>query len=516
MSEGLNNKYFTYTSINRIEPIKPMNDEFTLCKVYIQGVGKNRNYSYMSKDNILRAEPTLHYIPVVGHLMVKYDADGNEVGRFFGGHDYTIDENWELKALTVPFGVVTEDPVSFEEIEEYGQTVEYMTANVYLWTGRYPEMMEAIYSDDCWFAQSMEINVSQSRPLEEDSNYVELLDWQYSALCILGKSDDPKYNTEPCFISSKFVPISYSEHKEQFNTEMCEMRERLAFILSPKEGGEMPMDQEKIITIFKEFDLAPGDVDFSIDGLDEDGIRAAISEYVAASQQEDPSTAQEADVTTAVQDVPEAECDFVCEFVATYNQRRDALRNALQSEYERDPRGEVISATHYWVADFDDNYVFVERYTYHRDGDDSQDYGRFSYQFNSDDISATINGSFEEMYLMWLTKEEKQKLDASRDAFAELVAYKENAEKEKRNAAVNSIFEKFSSLRDLDEYKKIQEESADTDVDVIEMKLFALRGRIEMEKEASANGEDTDLVHVHNVRDEEVEELYGGLLKRKK
>ena len=70
-------QYQNITCYSRIEPIRPVNEEFTLCKVYVQGVGKNRNYSFMSKDNILRAEPTLHYIPVVGHLLTKYDEDGN-------------------------------------------------------------------------------------------------------------------------------------------------------------------------------------------------------------------------------------------------------------------------------------------------------------------------------------------------------------------------------------------------------------------------------------------------------
>ena len=158
-------QYQNITCYSRIEPIRPVNEEFTLCKVYVQGVGKNRNYSFMSKDNILRAEPTLHYIPVVGHLLTKYDEDGNEVGKYFGGHDYVLDENWEYKAQTVPFGVVTADPTEFEEVEEYDQTVTYLTATAILWTGRYPELKEAVYADDCWFAQSMEIAVTQSRPL---------------------------------------------------------------------------------------------------------------------------------------------------------------------------------------------------------------------------------------------------------------------------------------------------------------------------------------------------------------
>ena len=37
-----------YTSLKfkaKVKPVEKLNDEFTLCKCYVQGVGKNRNYS---------------------------------------------------------------------------------------------------------------------------------------------------------------------------------------------------------------------------------------------------------------------------------------------------------------------------------------------------------------------------------------------------------------------------------------------------------------------------------------
>ncbi len=47
--------------------------------VMCRGVGKNRNFSYMSKENIQRCLPTLSYAPVVGHLIDKLDEDGNQL-----------------------------------------------------------------------------------------------------------------------------------------------------------------------------------------------------------------------------------------------------------------------------------------------------------------------------------------------------------------------------------------------------------------------------------------------------
>ncbi len=499
-------QYQNIMCYSKIQPVKPINSEFTLCKVYVQGVGKNRNYSYMSRENIERAEPTLHYIPVVGHLLTKYDDDGNEVGKYFGGHDYVLTEQWEYKAETVPFGVVTNDPVEFEDVEEYGNVVPYLTATAILWTGRYPELKEAIYSDDCWFAQSMEIAVTQSRPYEEDSNYIELLDWTYSALCILGKSDDPEYNTEPCFISSRFVPLTYSMEREKFNAAMSEMQEHLAFILSPKKGGETEMDHEMIASILSEFGLTAETIDFDTTGLDEEGLRTAAKEFADAHPADgaDPSDAHTNE-------------DFTCEFVATYNQRLEALRNALDSAVVRDPQGNVVSATHYWVNDFDDTFVYVERYMYSANGDDKTDHGRFSYSMDETSNTVSITSEFELMHLVWLTTEEKTKLETSRNAFSELEElrnYKADNEREKRKAALDDLFAQFGDLANMEDFANLREAAEDADtLEEIETKLYAMRGR-QVKGFSKVPDQKRGTVKIGITEDLPNDEPYGGLMTK--
>ena len=246
----------------KVTPIEKINDEFTLCKCYVQGVGKNRNFSYMSKENIQRCLPTLSYAPVVGHLIDKLDEDGNPTGeKYMGGHDYYIDDDWNLKSACVPYGVVKADSFEFETVKEYEDEIEteYLTAEVVLWTGRYPELMEAIYSDDFYFNQSMEINVSEFRPYEEDSNYTELTDFTYSALCLLGKADDKtsSEHTEPCFVESKVIPVQYSLEREDFSKVMGELKNELAFYFNKdkidgKEDEVVENEKEEVIETVEE------------------------------------------------------------------------------------------------------------------------------------------------------------------------------------------------------------------------------------------------------------------------
>ena len=81
----------------------------------------------------------------------------------------------------------------------------------------------------------MEINIGEGkyRPLDEDSNYTEFLEWDYSALCLLGKADENSTNghtdssehTEPCFISSRVLPVEFE--KSEFEMIMTEMKQKL-------------------------------------------------------------------------------------------------------------------------------------------------------------------------------------------------------------------------------------------------------------------------------------------------
>lgn len=221
---------FNLNNVSKFELIKPINKEFALFKCYVAGIGKNRNMSYISKERMNAALPTLSYAPVVGHLIQ------NEDGSYrLGSHDAIFDiEKWEIVPLTVPVGVVVENSFDYEIVNEYGVDVEYVTANVILWVGRYPELFDCQYSDDIFCAESMEIDVQQYRVLEEDSNYIEILDFSFSALCLLGKSDDPELNQEPCFISSKLVPINFSA--DDFVAKFNELKEAVKECFNQKEG----------------------------------------------------------------------------------------------------------------------------------------------------------------------------------------------------------------------------------------------------------------------------------------
>ena len=298
----MNKKYSSITFKAKVKPIKPVNPEFDLVKIYVQGVGKNRNGSYMSKENIEKALPTLNYCPVVGHIIEYTDNDGNK-RRYIGGHDYEIDDNWEFKNLTVPYGVVVENSYDWETVNEYGTDVEYLTANAILWTGRYPELKECIYSDDTWFNQSMEINIGEGkyRPLDEDSNYTEFLEWDYSALCLLGKADENSTNghtdssehTEPCFISSRVLPVEFE--KSEFEMIMTEMKQKLSQCFDNQSSNSEVDNKDKIEG--KEDEVVENEKEEVIETVEEVN-EESTEEVVENTTEETPDTEVNEDTNT--------------------------------------------------------------------------------------------------------------------------------------------------------------------------------------------------------------------------
>lgn len=233
-------KTFSIENTIKIQYTEQINDEFALGKCYVMGVGKNRNFSSIAKPVVERNLGTLDYCPVVGFLYKNKDGEYR-----IAGHECEFDEDWELVPTTQAFGVVKPNSYRWEIVEEYGVEVEYLVADVILWVGRFKGLFDARYSDDVWYNQSMEINVQEFRNLEEDSNYVEILDFSFSALCLLGKYDNPDENVTPCFINAKVEPkFSISD----FASQIEEIKNKLFSLESAKEEGETMEDNKELTT----------------------------------------------------------------------------------------------------------------------------------------------------------------------------------------------------------------------------------------------------------------------------
>lgn len=457
----MGNKYTSITFNAKVKPIKPINPEFDLVKIYVQGVGKNRNGSYMSKENIQKALPTLNYCPVVGHLIEYTDNEGNK-HRYIGGHDWEITEDWEFRDLTVPYGVVVENSFDWEVINEYGIDVEYLTANAILWTGRYSELKDTLYSEDIWWNQSMEISIPEGkyRPLEEDSNYTELLEWTYSALCLLGKADkdstnghtDPREHTEPCFISAKVIPVEFS--KSEFAEAMNEMKEKLSFCLKNQSSTTVT------------------DVTMEVDIDKNNGGSTMAEEIKNEVVDEVTETVVEETLEETVENTVEDVAEEVVE-ETTDESTEEIVDETVEENKEDTPTEEV--------AEEATEEIVVEE--------------------SNEDYSV-------------LYSELKEKYDALENEVVSLREYKQTKESEERKCAEDALFADYEeTIGETEEFKSLKEKASEFSLDALKKECLCIVGMYSMTNKTKETNKSDSLKFSLEPEVSE-DEPYGGLMKK--
>lgn len=464
------NKYTKVEFKAQIKPIKPLNPEFELVKIYVQGAGKNRNMTYMSKENIEKySKATLPYCPVVGHIIHGVHKETGEEMSWFGGHDAEIDwDTWEIKDLTVPYGVVCDQEFNWETINEYGEDVEYLTANAILWTGRYGELKDCIYSDDVWFNESMEISVNQYRVYSEDSNYTEIVDWDYSACCILGKADndsttdhtDAEMHTEPCFINSRIVPVEFS--KSEFTELMNEMKDKLSFCFNQNQHSE---DTD---SVSNEFDIEK--LNGGISTMFENDEKV-VDEVVET----EPTVDEE---VTEVE-TPDAEAYADADFEA----EADAEVNEETTEESTDETVETEEATEETVDDTDD---------------EKNEFSELKAAYDA------LEAEFAEY---------KANHSTPNSEVDSLKEYKESKEAEERKNAEAEVFAKYTDIiGETSEYSELVNTASEYSIESLEKECLYIVGKYAIVNNKKNETESIKFSLENN--EEEDKDPYGGLMKK--
>ena len=451
----MENKHTSITFKAKVKPIKPVNEEFTLCKAYVMGLGVNRNFSYISREATDAALPTLGYCPVVGHLIRKEDGT-----YYMGSHDYTITEDWELKSITVPYGVVVEDSFDYEDVEEFGETVTYLTANIILWTGRYEDLNSAIYSDDFYFNQSMEINPKQWRNYKEDSNYTDIVDYSFSALCLLGKADsestnghtDENEHSEPCFISASVIPIEFS--KSEFAEAMNEMKEKLSFCLKNQSSTTVT------------------DVTMEVDIDKNNGGSTMAEEIKNEVVDEVTETVVEETLEETVENTVEDVAEEVVE-ETTDETTEEIVDETVEENKEDTPTEEVVEET------------------------------------TEETVVEESNEDYSVLY-----SELKEKYDALENEVVSLREYKQTKESEERKCAEDALFADYEeTIGETEEFKSLKEKASEFSLDALKKECLCIVGMYSMTNKTKETNKSDSLKFSLEPEVSE-DEPYGGLMKK--
>ena len=534
----------------------------------------NSNFDFEVIDNDITKE-SIKNIPILGYIKKVDGSDSQD----FSGHEMEVvfkDGDMKVTYLERPIGVCPETNY-YEYVEKDGKN--YVKVIGYLWKD-YLNSGYEILQENPNKSVSMEI-VVDSYEVRKDG-VIDIKAYRYTGITVLGGtvmpgmkganmevigqfSNDQKFskefyerveklnnelkvNSSSFKISSYFIPKDKAEQiVEKANSIFNQLGfECIEYIVDGKEYAVTGVINKVLNEESSKswgFDIYDNDTitiySLNIDNIDMSSISMSsvallLTNNKKYSQQQHFKfniNSIEGGETGQVTKTKEGDNMGNLSFSATYRQKRESLSNALDPIIVKDDNGETIEETYYYVEDFDDDFVYVEKYYWSQTNSDFT-YGRYTYSFDETGLIATITGEFEKMILVWLTEQENQDIQNARDVaegvsieyealkigvedyknnistletekvtlseqittfetsitskdsiISELQEYKNSNELEIKKSQVDEIISDFEvTLGENEEFELIKIDAMTYEVDILQEKLFCLEGKIKHTK----------------------------------
>lgn len=501
--------------------------------------GKNRNKSGITDDNMNKYKYTFKGRPILGAI---YKTDTGEYE--FRAHDMkVIDDGEDIEYIEQPIGVIsqTDDPYLEYDAEE-DKNYLMVSGTIFSDYSKAAEILERRRTCKC----SVEIAVEElSYNCDED--YLSIDKFRFSGVTILGYEQDGVTEIQEGMKGSKITIDDFSVNKNSMFSADCQ--DRLIEILdklnttlesfndknqNSEKGGEKVMN--KFEELLAKYGKTADEVTFEYENLCDEELEVAfkkafeeaaeetepVTEEVVVEEEtetpdeepteEDPTeeTAEEPDVVV----VEEAAADPVEEvveqpeekFVLKYELSHDDIRSALYSLLAETSEDGYY---HVWILEvFDDKFIYC----------DAMEDKYFRQDYSRDGENITLGENKVEVFNEWLSKAEKDALDALKADYAVLKEFKSNYDESVIKAQKTDILDKaeyeclaenveFAQLRtNMDKYS-VEEISTKADL------IFAAHMKSTMEFSAKDEGKKKPQVLGFSVetKKEKKKKAYGNL-----
>lgn len=523
------------SSVDRIREIESANHSFDAGVLRVCYPGKNNNGSYISKESIERAAPTMFNCPVV----CNYDLETDSIG----GHDMDLatdaDGRRRIVNLTEPVGVV---PAGSRWSWETFNGKEYFTIDVILWkrSAAYSKIVK-----DGVVAHSMEIDVDNGKM---ENGMFEIKDFTFTAFCLLGDGHTPCFEDSALELFDRdHARITFAQMMQEYKEIFTQVQpDQVVINQNYSEGGDEVLEQK--IELLAKYGLTVEQFEADLDEMTYEELEAEMrkrfeDEPDDASGGDDQPGGDSGD--DAGDDAPEGEPedDGDDDAVARRNnyelagQIRDELCEAISAETIDGPWGPM---PRYWMIDYDQalGEVYVE------DSEDWKLYG-FSYAMNGDAVmvdfasktrkkyaivdfdggeqpamSAAAFGLLDKLFsaadeATAQVRTAAEKVDQMSEELGQLRQFKANIDNAEALAERNAVLDRFEELNGIEEFEALREGCMELSVEDLEEKCFALRGKNMMKGNFSLNiGAPKVKIGKYEPVTDETDDGYGGLFTK--
>lgn len=405
-------------------------------RIKVAHIGKNRNNSYISEENMMKALPSLKNRPLLGYIHQLQDGTYD-----FWSHNIEIiedeDGNQEVNYLESQIGSFTEDDPILEYDEEQDKTYAVAYAVVPEGYSKAADIIRAKKGTK----NSCELFIDKF-VYNGEEHCIELVDFFFGGSTMLG-SDSEGNEIKEGMAGSRADIVDFAdtssinldnEKKEGGSELLDELLKKYNKTLEDLTFEYAELSDEELEAKFAE--LFDEDEDDSADETTEDEFDDDEDE----SDEDDDEVAEELDnaMEEAVDDVVDAVSDLFdsneepeqkpVESQVTFELSFDEIRSAiyqLTSIYRNDDEWCYpcqFFADHFMMEDWDNDKFYKQ-----------------SYSIDEED-KVSLVGERTEMFVEWLTESEKTALEAMRSNYAAMEKKVAEYEKAEVDAQKNEIF----------------------------------------------------------------------------
>lgn len=223
---------------SRMQVTRPLNAEFSYCKIHVMYLGGNVNGTWFSEEAVIDALPSIYNCPIVGEYDVHKD---NFLDH---GQTLTINGDWmRTTTTTKALGVIPESArIYWEKVNDRGIWRDYLVVDkAILWTRRFHEL-DLLMSEK--FGQSMEIMVDRGHHEQKPEGRMYVIEkFHFSGFCILGVAKNGYPRVQPAFESAsigRYAAFHQTDHQEdqEFQEMLFRLKELIETDASCDEGNE--------------------------------------------------------------------------------------------------------------------------------------------------------------------------------------------------------------------------------------------------------------------------------------
>lgn len=477
-----NNFIMSYSVDNTFD-----SDKFLKIRCRVCHDEESPNKTYFTKATMEKAnKESLEYIPILAHVYI--DENGKPV---IGSHDIHTEENklveGESKLIydEAPIGMVPSLADNNCTIEEYNG-LNYTFVDAYIWRD-YANYAEDLVENAEQYKMSMEIDFPDDALSYDAANErYNISSYRYRGITLLNESLGTG-------MKDALVTTTNFSINDDIKSKMIVLMDELQKCLreydttnSNKKGVEKNMNLDELL---EKYELTLDELDFSVDNLSDEELENALSDFACKKKkkcelderfnsllEEYGVTESEVDFDYSEMSIEELEAKFEevfackkkkkceldyieCSFRISHDDTRFALQNLLNA---------MCDESHfYYIESVFDKYFYYADYF-------SGDAYKQTYKIRKDVVS--FDGDPEPVYREFVTQAERDELETMRKNYAELVAFKANAEAAELKAKKDAIFARseYSVLVEDEAFKALVADAEKYSVDEVEAKAKAI------------------------------------------